>query len=56
MGVIAIQIPIAAIDRIVSGGNNWEQERLGSSGEVYLVGPNSCLRSNPRFLIHDIEG
>ncbi len=35
----------------MTGGNEWERDGLGKTGETYLVGPDHLMRSNSRFLI-----
>jgi PAS domain-containing protein len=55
LGVVAIQIPIDRIDRIMTGGRSWRYEGLGESGETYIVGPNGKMRSNSRFAIEGLS-
>ena len=43
-GVVALQIPIGAINKIMQ-----ERSGLGESGETYLVGKDLLLRSDSRF-------
>ena len=43
-GVVALQIPIGAINKIMQ-----ERAGLGESGETYLVGKDYLLRSDSRF-------
>jgi class 3 adenylate cyclase len=56
VGILAVQVSVAEIDRIMTGGRQWEREGLGRSGETYLVGPDQRMRSNSRFLLEDPEG
>ena len=44
-----------AIDRVMTGGQQWERDGLGKTGEAYLVGPDFLMRSNSRFLIEAPE-
>jgi class 3 adenylate cyclase len=55
IGVVVVQIPTEPIEAAVSGGKNWREEGLGESGEVYLVGQDSTMRSNTRFLSEQPE-
>lgn len=55
IGVLAAQISVEQINTIMSGGQQWQQDGLGASGEVYLVGEDLQMRSNSRFLIEDKE-
>ena len=51
IGVLAFQLPVNEINRVMTGGGNWKEDGLGSTGETYLVGPDFKMRSNSRFLI-----
>jgi class 3 adenylate cyclase len=50
-GVVIIQLAITEIDRVMSGDREWQREGLGQTGETYLVGPDSLMRSDSRFLM-----
>ncbi|MDM8561803.1 adenylate/guanylate cyclase domain-containing protein [Candidatus Marithioploca araucensis] len=56
IGIIAIQLPVAQINSIMTRYQQWVQDGLGESGEVYLVGSDFTMRSDSRFLIEDAEG
>ncbi|MGH8679341.1 MAG: HAMP domain-containing protein, partial [Burkholderiales bacterium] len=56
IGVLAVQVPIDEINRVMTGERNWRREGLGESGETYLVGDDFLMRSDSRFLIEDPEG
>jgi len=47
IGFLVLEIPINAINNIMFGYN--ENNGLGKSGETYLVGSDSLMRSNSRF-------
>ncbi len=49
IGVLIAQLSIEEIDRVVTGNRRWRQEGFGDTGEAYLVGPNSLVRSGPRL-------
>ena len=51
VAIIAVQIPIVEINRIMTGARSWESDGLGSSGETYLVGDDFLMRSGSRFMI-----
>jgi len=51
-GVLIAQVSIQEIDRVVTGGRRWRQEGFGDTGEAYLIGPDSKLRSGVR-LFHE---
>jgi class 3 adenylate cyclase len=50
VGAVAIQIPITQINDVMTGGDRWQQQGLGETGEVYLAGPDRLMRSNSRLL------
>ena len=51
IGVLAFQLSIDEINRIMTGNQNWSQSGLGDTGETYLVGADYGMRSTSRFLI-----
>ncbi|WP_394249943.1 methyl-accepting chemotaxis protein [Vibrio profundi] len=53
IGVLVFQMPVDAINSIMTFEENWEVAGLGASGEAYLIGPDMILRSQSRFLIED---
>jgi class 3 adenylate cyclase len=53
VGVLAIQVPVDEINRVMTGNRNWQKDGLGLSGETYLVGPDHAMRSVSRFLVED---
>jgi len=56
LGILAFQLPVDEINRIMTGDQNWEADGLGETGETYLVGPDYLMRSISRFLIQDPDG
>ncbi len=56
VGILAIQIPVDEINRIMTGDGEWKRDGLGDSGETYLVGHDFLMRSISRFLVEDAEG
>jgi len=55
IGVLIFQIPIDRINNIMTNKKSWSKVGLGKSGETYLVGQDSLLRNQSRFLIEDKE-
>ncbi len=55
-GIVAGQLNIDDINDFMTSSGNWQQEGMGVSGEVYLVGENESLRTSSRFLIEDKDG
>lgn len=55
-GALAIEMPIQRIAAVMTGNGDWELSGLGQSGETYLVGRDSLMRSPSRDLIENPEG
>jgi class 3 adenylate cyclase len=55
VGAIAVQLPVARINAVMTGNGNWQDSGLGESGEAYLVGgmPIPTMRSLSRDLAED---
>ncbi|AFZ23577.1 family 3 adenylate cyclase [Cylindrospermum stagnale PCC 7417] len=53
IGILAVQVPVDKINQAISRNNNWEGSGLGKTGEAYLVGPDSLMRSTSRFWVED---
>ncbi len=56
IAVLIFQMPVDAINNIITYGQNWKGSGLGDSGESYLVGPDHKSRTLSRFLIEDKAG
>lgn len=54
-GVLAVQLPIDAINSVMTGDQSWASQGLGETGESYLVGPDLTMRSVSRLLLDDPE-
>jgi class 3 adenylate cyclase len=50
-GVLAVQVPTATIDSVMTGDQGWSDQGLGQTGEAYLAGPDETMRSTSRELI-----
>ena len=55
LGVLALQIPLARIDAVMTGDRKWKERGLGQTGEAYLVGPDHRMRSDSRFFLEAPE-
>lgn len=55
-GVLIFQMPVDEINAIMTNNNQWKEVGFGESGESYLIGQDSTLRSQSRFLIEDKAG
>ena len=53
IGVLVAQLSIEAIDKVVTGDRQWSREGFGITGEAYIVGPSSFLRSGIRSFYED---
>ena len=56
LGVLALQLSTAAIDKVMTGDREWAREGLGRTGEAILVGPDHLARSDARSYLEDPEG
>lgn len=48
VGVLAVQMPVDAINRAMTFEGKWEDVGLGGSGQTYLVGSDQKMRSAKR--------
>jgi len=53
IGILIFQMPVDAINSILTYEGDWQSSGLGVSGESYLVGPDQKTRTMSRFLIED---
>lgn len=53
VGAMAVQVPIDQINDVVTGSGRWDEQGLGVTGEVYLVGRDDLMRSTSRLLVED---
>ena len=51
IGVLAFQMPVDEVNRIMTGNRRWQREGLGDSGETYIVGADFKMRNDSRFII-----
>lgn len=56
IGVLAAQIPLTEVTRVMSAGREWKKQGQGDSGETYLVGTDLLMRTDSRFLLEDKAG
>ncbi len=49
IGVLAIQVAIDQVDRVISGNGHWLDEGFGQSGQAFMVDANNNPRSGTRF-------
>ena len=55
IGILATQISVKEINNITTGHQNWENDGLCKSGEVYIVGRDYKMRSDARVIIQNPE-
>jgi anti-anti-sigma regulatory factor/HAMP domain-containing protein len=55
IGVLAMQMPIDQIDRMMTNDRRWSEIGLGRSGESYLIGHDFTLRNQSRFFLEDSD-
>ena len=54
LGVLIFQMPVDNINEVMTGGNKWEENGLGSTGETYLVSvSDKTMRSIGRGVFED---
>jgi methyl-accepting chemotaxis protein len=49
IGVLAFEVPLSKVNRVMLSGERWREIGLGETGQTYLVGPDMALRSRTRF-------
>ncbi|MDH3600490.1 MAG: HAMP domain-containing protein [Candidatus Tectomicrobia bacterium] len=55
VGILAVQLPVDEIDKVMTGNRNWKADGLGRTGETFLVGSDFLMRSTSRFLLENPE-
>lgn len=52
-GVLAMQLSIREVDRVMTGGRSWREGGFGETGQAYVIGSDATLRSDLRGQIED---
>lgn len=52
-GVMALPVPIAKINNIMTANKNWEAAGMGAATETYLSGSDGLMRSDSRLFLQD---
>lgn len=55
-GVMALPVPVAKINKIMTADKHWEAAGMGPATETYLAGPDDLMRSDSRDFIEDPQG
>ncbi len=53
IGVMAIQLSVDEINQVMTGDQRWAEDGLGKTGETFLVGEDSKMRSESRVRLED---
>ena len=53
IGVLAMQYPIDKLTETLNANKAWKSIGLGSTGDVFLVGPDKLMRTNSRYALED---
>ncbi len=53
IGVLAFQLPVTRINEIMTSGHQWQEKGQGNTGETFLLGEDSRLRSESRLWHED---
>ncbi|OBK84732.1 cyclase [Mycolicibacter sinensis] len=54
-GVMALPLPSAKVNRIMTANRQWKEAGLGHTTETYLAGPDELMRSDSRLFLEDPE-
>ena len=52
-GVMALPVPIAKINKIMTADKHWHAAGMGPATETYLAGPDDLMRSDSRLFLED---
>jgi methyl-accepting chemotaxis protein len=54
-GALAVEIPNELLVDLTTAGQDWQGTGLGDTGEVYVVGDDSLMRTDSRLWLEDSE-
>ncbi|WP_420805004.1 adenylate/guanylate cyclase domain-containing protein [Mycolicibacter sinensis] len=54
-GVLALPLPSAKVNRIMTANRDWKAAQVGRTTETYLAGPDDLMRSDSRLFLEDPE-
>jgi class 3 adenylate cyclase len=52
-GLMALPVPIAKINKIMTADKHWQEAGMGAATETYLAGPDNLMRSDSRLFVED---
>lgn len=53
VGAVISELPVSALTSIVTADGGWQLLGLGESGDMYIVGADDTLRTDPRLWLDD---
>ena len=56
VAIMALRLPLEPFEAALSGDHQWEADGLGKTGETYMTGPDSLMRTDSRFMLEDRAG
>ncbi len=55
LGAVVAELPVQVITDLATAGQDWDLLGLGATGDIYLVGMDATLRTDPRDWLEDSE-
>ena len=55
LGVLVLKVKLKSVNTIMNSNASWENIGMGKTGEVYLIGRDSALRSDARAML-EVKG
>lgn len=55
IGVLAIQVSVAEVNRMIAADRGWRETGMGETGQVYIVGKDRRLRSDIRIELEQAD-
>ena len=55
-GILIFQMPVDAINNMMTFNGKWKENGMGDSAEIYLVDRNKKIINNSRFYVEDQKG
>jgi class 3 adenylate cyclase len=52
-GLMALPVPIAKINKIMTADRHWQAAGMGAATETYLAGPDNLMRSDSRLFVEN---
>jgi methyl-accepting chemotaxis protein len=55
IGVLAMQYPVDKITTVMNSNKGWSKIGLGTTGDMFIVGPDKLMRTNARYVTENKE-